>query len=84
MDAPAVEDWKDPEIGYLAPTDPSKVNFGALHAFLSNHSHWAKGITMESVRKATSHSLPFSLISPEGEFAVFARFVTDYTCIAYK
>ena len=29
MDAPAVEDWKDPEIGYLVTTDPSKVNFEA-------------------------------------------------------
>lgn len=29
MDAPAVEEWKDPEIGYLVTTDPSKVNFEA-------------------------------------------------------
>lgn len=78
-----VEEWQDEATSYTVPPDPAKVDVEAVHDFLTNHSYWAKGITLESVHKSILHSLPFSLYSPEGGFAGFARVVTDYTCFAY-
>jgi len=77
------EQWRDEATEYVVTTDPTKVDFEAVHAYLTNHSYWAKGITMEVVRKAISNSLPFSVLSAKGEFAGFGRLVTDYACVAY-
>jgi GNAT superfamily N-acetyltransferase len=66
---------------YEISTDPARVDINAVHAFLSR-SYWAEGIPVETVAKAVSGSLCFSLFD-QGAQVGFARVVTDRATFAY-
>jgi hypothetical protein len=36
-------------------TDPARLDVGLIHAFLSEESHWARGITRERVERALTN-----------------------------
>jgi N-acetylglutamate synthase-like GNAT family acetyltransferase len=63
-------------------TDKSKLDLHFVHQFLSQHSYWAKGISIELVRKSIEHSMSIGIYSAEKQIG-FARVVTDYTTFAY-
>ncbi|HEX6708427.1 MAG TPA: GNAT family N-acetyltransferase [Albitalea sp.] len=57
-------------------TDPSRLDVGLVHRFLSTESTWARGIPRETVERAIRHSLCFGVY--DGDMQVgFARVVTD-------
>lgn len=75
--------------GYLVSTDPTRLHLDAIHGFLTQ-SYWAKGITLETVRRSLAHSLCFGLYDCPAEESGdtglqvgFARVVTDFATFAY-
>lgn len=62
-------------------TDKARLNLKVIHEFLTQ-SYWAKGVTLDNVRKAIEHSLCFGVYY-DAEQAGFARVITDYARIAY-
>ena len=61
--------------GLRVTTDPRAIDVGLVHRFLSEQSAWAKGIPLDTVRKALAHSLCFSGFHG-GEQVAFARAIT--------
>lgn len=66
---------------YTLTDDPTRIDFAVLHAFL-REAYWSRGIPTEVLRRAVDHSLNFSLLRG-GEFAGFARVITDDATFAY-
>jgi GNAT superfamily N-acetyltransferase len=67
---------------YYITTDRDKLDMAVIHDFLSNHSHWSKGIPIETVRKSIDNALNFGLYH-HGKQVGYARLITDYATIAY-
>jgi len=63
-------------------TDKTKLDIHAIHFFLSNYSHWAKGISYYTVKKSIENSLPFGLFHLNNQIG-FARIISDFATIAY-
>ena len=73
------------EIGgriYEIDPDKDRLDFGLIHHFLAECSHWARGIPRNVLRRAIAHSLAFGLYC-DGEQIGFARVVTDEATFAY-
>lgn len=62
-------------------TDKNKLQTDVIHQFLSN-SYWAKGRTIDEVKKTIDACLCFGVYLNEKQIG-FARIVTDYTVFAY-
>jgi GNAT superfamily N-acetyltransferase len=63
-------------------TDPARVDFEFVYAFLSTEAPWWHAITRDKLARALAHSLTFSLyhgLRPIG----FSRAVTDTVTYAY-
>ncbi len=69
--------------GFVISTDRERLDVPVIHDFLSNRSYWAKGVTIEAVRKTIENSLCFGIYDDHGGLAGFARVVTDFTAFAY-
>jgi GNAT superfamily N-acetyltransferase len=67
---------------YLISTDKSRLDLTCIHDFLSNHSYWAKGIPMETVRRSIEHCMAFGVYHGQQQVG-FARVISDYTTFAY-
>jgi len=65
----------------LISDDKSKLDVELIHNFLTT-SYWAKGRTIEEVKKSIEHSICFGVYK-DGKQIGFARIVTDYTVFAY-
>ena len=63
-------------------TDPARLDIGLIHHFLSECSHWARGIPRPVVERAIAHSLNFGLYR-DGAQIGFARVVSDQATFAY-
>ena len=63
-------------------TDPNRLDVATIHQFLSENAYWAKGRSLETVRRSIDHSLCFGAFV-DGQQAGFARVVTDYTTFAW-
>ena len=46
---------------YFLSTDPALLDVSLIHAFLSEQSYWAPGITREVVERSLKNSLCFGL-----------------------
>jgi len=68
---------------YLISTDKTKINFDAVHDYLSRESYWAKGRSRERVRTSIANSLCFGMYDADGNMLGFARVVTDQVVFAY-
>ncbi|WP_047683375.1 MULTISPECIES: GNAT family N-acetyltransferase [Xenorhabdus] len=66
---------------YRVSTDKSLLDITTIHQFLT-HSHWAKGIDLETVRCSIENSLAFGLYDKNVQIG-FARFVTDFSTFGY-
>jgi GNAT superfamily N-acetyltransferase len=62
-------------------TDPARVDVQVVYEFLTN-SYWAKGIPVETVRRAIVNSLCFGIYH-EGRQVGFARVISDRATFAY-
>ncbi len=62
-------------------TDFERMDIPLIHRFLSNESYWARGILLETVRKALRHSLCFGGFLDSSQIA-FARVISDLTTFA--
>ena len=67
---------------YEIDTDKGRLDLGLIHDFLSNCSHWARGIPREKLERAIANSLAFGLYR-DGAQIGFARLVTDQATFAY-
>ncbi|WP_297099517.1 GNAT family N-acetyltransferase [uncultured Draconibacterium sp.] len=63
-------------------TDKAKLNIQVIHNYLSNESYWAKGRSLETVRRSIENSLCFGIYS-ENKQVGFARVITDYAVFAW-
>jgi nitroimidazol reductase NimA-like FMN-containing flavoprotein (pyridoxamine 5'-phosphate oxidase superfamily)/GNAT superfamily N-acetyltransferase len=66
----------------LISTDPARVDFEMVHAFLRDESYWARGVSAEALRITYEHALCFGVYR-DGVQVGFARVVTDFARIAY-
>jgi len=62
-------------------TDPSRIDVGLVHDFLS-HSYWAQGRTRAVVERSINNSLCFGVYRSTQQVA-FARVITDRAVFAY-
>lgn len=62
-------------------TDKSKLQIDVIHQFLTQ-TYWAKGRTLEDVKKTIHHNFCFGVFIDEKQIG-FARVCTDYTVFAY-
>ena len=67
---------------YLISDDPARLDIAAIHGYLSR-SYWAKGIPLETVRRALANSLCLGAYTAEGAQVGLARFVSDYATFCY-
>jgi len=62
-------------------TNKSKLQIDVIHQFLTT-TYWAKGRTIEEVKKSIEHCLCFGVYLNNQQIG-FARIATDYTVFAY-
>ncbi|SRR5216684_3576076 len=62
-------------------TDPARIDVAVVHGFLTN-CYWAKGISLELVRRSIEHSVCFSIFHGQAQIG-FARVITDRATFAY-
>jgi GNAT superfamily N-acetyltransferase len=63
-------------------TERARLDYDVLYDFLSRTSYWARGRTLDVIRRSIEHSLPFGLYT-QGRQIGFARVVTDYATFAW-
>ena len=63
-------------------TDKEKLDVKLIHGFLNDQSYWAKGRSLETVRKSIDNSLCFGVFKDVQQIG-FARVVTDYSVFAW-
>jgi GNAT superfamily N-acetyltransferase len=69
--------------GLIISTDPARLDVALIHRFLSEESHWARGIPRGVVERAIAHSLCFGAYDDDGAQLGFARVVTDRATFAW-
>lgn len=67
---------------YVVSDDRSLLDIAAIHAFLSEQSYWAGGISKRRLETALDNSIPFGLFEG-GRQIGFARAITDRATFAY-
>ncbi len=67
---------------YIVTTGSELMQQERIHAWLHEHSYWAKGIPLETVRTMIEHSFCVGVFYEDVQIG-FARFVTDYAVFAY-
>lgn len=67
---------------YLVSTERSRLDLKVIHDFLTNSSYWAKGRSLETVKRSVENSLSFGLYEGDRQIG-FARVVTDYATFAW-
>jgi len=63
-------------------TDKSELDITAIHHFLSTQSYWAKGRSLDTVKKSIENSLCFGIYHEKKQVG-FARVVSDYAIFAW-
>jgi GNAT superfamily N-acetyltransferase len=70
--------------GFELDDDRDRIDVGAVHAFLSNESYWARGRTLEQVRRSVDGaSRVVGLYDADGRQIGHARVVSDDLHVAY-
>ena len=67
---------------FTISTDKALLNIALIHEYLSQRSYWARGRTLEVVRKSIEQSLCFGLYRGDEQVG-FARVVTDGATFAW-
>ena len=69
-------------LGYSISTDKSMLNLDVIHQYLAHESYWAKGLSMETLKRSVDNSMCFGIYY-ENNTCGFARVVTDKATFAY-
>lgn len=69
--------------GYEISADKARLDFSAIHRWLSEESYWAKGRPREVQERAIAGSVCVGAYAPDGAQAAFARVVTDGATFAW-
>jgi len=64
-------------VAYQVSTNKEKLDIQLIHRFLSEESTWAKGISIEIVKKSIGNSLCFGLYADEKQIG-YARVISDF------
>ena len=64
-------------------TDKARLDLHFIHSYLSEESYWAKGRTLEDMRRSIEYSTCFGGYLPDGRQVAFARIVTDQVVFAW-
>jgi GNAT superfamily N-acetyltransferase len=80
MSMKAPNEWQ--QGSQVISTDKDRLNLPLIHDFLSNKSYWAKGRSLETVRRSIENSLSFGVYEGSEQIG-FARVVTDYATFAW-
>lgn len=67
---------------YILSTDRNKLDHIVIHHYLSTEAYWSPGITMETVIRASEHSLCFGVYHGDHQVG-YARVISDFTTMAY-
>lgn len=67
---------------FYISTDKEKLDVKLISDFLNNDSYWAKGRSIETIRKSIDNSLCFGVYQGSQQIG-FARVVTDYSVFAW-
>ena len=67
---------------YQIDTDRARLDLDLIHDFLTNGSHWARGIPRATFDRAIAHSRAYGLYR-DGAQIGFARVITDEATFAY-
>ena len=62
--------------------DPARLDTALIHDFLSNQSHWARGVPRATVERSLAHSLCFGAYAGSDQVGL-ARVVTDRATFAW-
>lgn len=68
---------------YLISDDPSRLDLGVIHHYLSCESYWAQRVPRAIVEMSVRSSLCFGAYTGTGAQVGFARAVTDYATFAW-
>lgn len=74
------EQWERDD--FVISTDASRMNAQFIHSFLSDTSYWARGRSLELVKRSMQYSLNFGVFKEDQQVG-FARVVTDYATFAW-
>ena len=69
--------------GYELSDDPTRIDIGVVHRYLSEDSYWAGGRSIEVVRRSVEHSWCLGAYDRTGAMVAFARVVTDWATMYY-
>src|SRR5262245_28099723 len=72
-------EWRNGE--FLISVDKTKLDLNVIHRFLDG-SYWAKGRSVETIRRSIENSIAFGLYKDEKQIG-FARVITDYATFAW-
>ncbi|SNY42599.1 Acetyltransferase (GNAT) domain-containing protein [Arsukibacterium tuosuense] len=61
--------------------DKSRLDIGKIHHFLSTQSAWAKGISLDTVRRSIAHSVCLGAYTANQQVG-FCRIITDQATFA--
>ena len=61
----------------------ARLDLPFVHGFLSEHTYWASGRTMETVVRSVANSVCLGVYDPPGAQVGFGRMVTDRTTTAH-
>jgi GNAT superfamily N-acetyltransferase len=67
---------------YLLTSNKNLLQPIAIHAWLSTHSYWSKGIPLSVVQTAFQNSFCVGILYKDTQIA-YARLITDYAIFAY-
>ena len=70
------------EAKYYISTDAAELDLDFIHSYLSEQSYWAKGRSMDLVKRSIDHSLCFGLYE-NGKQIGFGRVATDHVVFAW-
>jgi GNAT superfamily N-acetyltransferase len=68
--------------GFYISTDKAKLDLAVVHNYLSAESYWAKGRSIEVVRRSIDNSICFGVYKGNDQVG-FARVVTDKAVFAW-
>ncbi len=67
---------------YFISTDKSKLDVLLVHKYLSEESYWAKGIPLDTLKRAIENSICFGIYKADEQVG-FARVTSDKATYAY-
>ncbi len=67
---------------YSISTETARLDFPLIHAYLSHRSYWARGRSLEIVRRSIENSVNFGVFHLKAQVG-FARVVTDFATFAW-